>query len=122
MPNNLPSLQSLNEVPAKIDVAFRVLHYCRSVSDPQSVGLPAQQRIHAEAAGGAGRLLTQLEKGAENAALNLIRNYLAGEVELGPLADLQQAVGRVPEPEAGSIGVDDDDAIDDGPRGQGEAA
>jgi len=72
---------SLNEVPAKIYVAFRALAYCRSLTDPHSLGLDG---IRSQ------RSLTCLETGIESASLNLIRNYLNGEVLLGPLADLQQ--------------------------------
>lgn len=77
----------LNATPAKVDVAFRALAYCRSLTDPQSLGLPGR------AGHGPARPLSELERGVEAAALNLLRNYLNDEVELGPIADLQRSAG-----------------------------
>lgn len=77
----------LTEVPVKIDVAFRALAYCRSVSDPHSLQHvdPALPAI--------GRRLTGLEKGVEASALNLVRNYLNGEILLGGEAELEGLAG-----------------------------
>jgi len=97
----------LNEVPVKIEVAFRALAYCRSVSDPHSIQ-------HADPALPAiGRRLTGLEKGVEASALNLVRNYLNGEIllgggaESGPLAgiDLGLVGGRAEGTDNGDDGV-----------------
>ena len=75
-PRHLPP-GFLNQVPAKIEIAFRALAYCRSVSDPHSVQGPDSGLAHG------GRRLTSLEKGMEASALNLVRNYLNGELLLG---------------------------------------
>lgn len=54
----------LNTVPAKIMVAFNVLAYCQSIPDPNN------------------RPLSTLERGMEIAALNLLRDWLNGEILL----------------------------------------
>ncbi len=64
--------------PVQIDVAFRALMYCRSVSDPQSLGSPDGERSLSYRR----RNLTQLETGMETAAINLLRNWLNGETDL----------------------------------------
>lgn len=79
--NHLPQ-----ETPPKIDVAFRALAYCRSITDPGSVGLMAPARPQS---GGPIQLmpfrrLSELEQGVEAASLNLIRNWLNGETDLLP--------------------------------------
>ncbi len=78
-----------NATPAKVDVAFRALAYCRSLTDPLSVGIPSGP------SGSTTRPLSDLERGVESAALNLLRNYLNDEIELGPIAELHRA-GSVP--------------------------
>lgn len=123
-PHPLQALPSnLDEVPAKIDVALRMLHYCRSVTDPQSVGLAGQQRGALGHVARSGRALTQLEKGAENAALNLLRNYLTGEVQLGAV-DLHLSFGSGFAQDAAidECGFENPDAAQDGPENEGEAA
>ena len=68
-------LSDASDVPAKINIAFRVLGYCRSVTDPYSIasteGLEARHVVP--------RKLTALEAGMEASAMNLIRNWLNGE-------------------------------------------
>lgn len=95
-PEFLPPPPSLNEVPAQIDVAFRVLFYCRSVSDPVSLAASGQESSPRGQLGHSRRPLNPLEKGAENAALNLLRNYLSGELQLSPLGDWLAARPAVP--------------------------
>ena len=72
-----PNNQESRGTPAKIDVAFRSLAYCRSVSDPTSLGLQRGRQSGS-------RPLTIHERGVEIAALNLIRNWLNGETDLSP--------------------------------------
>jgi hypothetical protein len=74
----------LNATPAKIEVALRALGYCRSLTDPQSMGLPTSSCRPT-------RSLTALERGVESAALNVLRDYLNGEIDLGPVAELQRS-------------------------------
>lgn len=61
-----------DETPPQVEVAFRAIAYCRSLTDPQSVGIPPS--------GLPSRALTRMELGVESAALNVIRNYLNGEM------------------------------------------
>ena len=75
----------LNATPAKVEVAFRALAYCRSLTDPLSMGIPSGTP------GNTVRALSELERGVEVAALNLLRNYLNDEVELGPIAELHRS-------------------------------
>lgn len=63
---------SPDQIPPQVEIAFRAIAYCRSLTDPQSVGIPP--------AGLPSRALTPMEIGVETAALNLIRNYLNGEM------------------------------------------
>ncbi len=61
-----------DEIPPQVEIAFRAVAYCRSLTDPQSVGIaPAALPS---------RALTPMELGVESAALNVIRNYLNGEM------------------------------------------
>ena len=85
----------LNATPAKIEVALRTLGYCRSLTDPQSVGLPTSSCRPT-------RSLTALERGVESAALNVIRDYLNGEIDLGPVAELQRSAEA--DPRAAGLG------------------
>jgi hypothetical protein len=61
-----------DEIPPQVEIAFRAIAYCRSLTDPQSVGIPPS--------GLPSRALTRMELGVESAALNVIRNYLNGEM------------------------------------------
>ncbi len=61
-----------NEVPPQVEIAFRAVAYCRSLTDPQSLGI-APSALPS-------RALTPMELGVESAALNVIRNYLNGEM------------------------------------------
>jgi hypothetical protein len=70
-PIQVPVL-SPEQTPPQVEVAFRAVAYCRSLTDPQSVGLPPSTRQS--------RSLTPMELGVESAALNVIRNYLNGEM------------------------------------------
>ena len=70
-PIQVPVL-SPEQTPPQVEVAFRAVAYCRSLADPQSVGLPPSARQS--------RSLTPMELGVESAALNVIRNYLNGEM------------------------------------------
>ena len=74
------------ETPPKIDVAFRVLAYCRSITDPGSLGAAAAalQQMGASDALMPIRPLSKLEQGAETAAINIIRDWLNGEINLSP--------------------------------------
>lgn len=56
--------EMLRNVPAKVTVAFSVLAYCRSITDPNN------------------RPPSTLERGMEMAALNLLRDWLNGEILL----------------------------------------
>lgn len=67
-----------SDVPAQISVAFRVLGYCRSLTDPFNVPGPEGVDPHLVTP----RKLTSLEAGMETSALNLIRNWLNGEQTL----------------------------------------
>ena len=83
-----PPPQFSNEVPAEILVAFRALAYC---SDPDSLQCAAPARSeHFEAL--PSRPLSSLQKGVQNAALNLLRNYLSGEISFGPEAFFQNLI------------------------------
>lgn len=85
-PSHLPP-RFLSQVPIKIEIAFRALGYCRSVSDPHSV----QAAESCMPLGG--RQLSTLEKGMEASALNLVRNYLNGEMSLGEGAEVGLPAG-----------------------------
>jgi hypothetical protein len=61
-----------DEIPPQVEIAFRAVAYCRSLTDPQSIGLPP--------VASRSRSLTAMELGVESAALNVIRNYLNGEM------------------------------------------
>lgn len=61
-----------DQIPPQVEVAFRAVAYCRSLTDPQSIGLPP--------VASRSRSLTPMELGVESAALNVIRNYLNGEM------------------------------------------
>jgi len=63
---------SPDEVPPQVEIAFRAIAYCRSLTDPQSVGI-APSALPS-------RALNPMELGVESAALNVIRNYLNGEM------------------------------------------
>jgi hypothetical protein len=67
-------------VPPQVEVAFRAMAYCRSLTDPQSLGLTAKNLAR--------RALTAPERGLESAAINTVRNYITGELTFGsvPLA------------------------------------
>jgi hypothetical protein len=56
--------EMLHNIPAKVTVAFNALAYCRSITDPNN------------------RPLSTLERGMEIAALNLLRDWLNGEILL----------------------------------------
>jgi hypothetical protein len=63
---------SPNEIPPQVEIAFRAVAYCRSLTDPQSIGIPSSEVPS--------RALSPMELGVEAAALNVIRNYLNGEM------------------------------------------
>jgi len=70
-PIQVPVL-SPEQIPPQVEIAFRAVAYCRSLTDPQSIGLPP--------VASRSRALTPNELGVESAALNVIRNYLNGEM------------------------------------------
>ena len=67
------------ETPPQVGVAFRALGYCRSITDPGSLGLSDEQGTPSTL-----RPLTSHEVGMEIAALNLLRDYLNGELDFNP--------------------------------------
>ncbi len=106
------------QVPPRVKVAFQALHYCRSVSDPTSVGLPAYESQP--------RPLTPMERGVETAALNLVRNFLNGEIDFATEAPAQLEHSETPETQSSKVRLrkmpGDGPLTDDGgPTGEAEA-
>ena len=84
MPRPAHPLLPVSTVPPQVEVAFQALDYCRAVTDGPAQVLDPLERLRGKAPQRGGqRALTVLEKGVEVAALNLIRNYLSGEMEYG---------------------------------------
>ncbi len=67
-------------IPGKVQAAFNYLAYCDSVSSSATFQSDSFTGVRP------GRKLSQLELGAKNAALNLLRNWFNGEIsmELSP--------------------------------------
>ena len=102
-------LQDPSEIPPKISVAFRVLAYCRSITDPCSISEGDDAGLKPS------RALTSLEAGMEASAINLIRNWLNGELAL---AQPEMTVMLPPD----FPGFEEDDLDDDEDRFTDEEA
>ncbi len=106
----------LNTVPAKIMVAFNALAYCQSITDSENLqatpsasndGINSQQ-LHPS------QRISQHERGLKLAALNLIRDYLNGEIELPPMLNtITQSPAVDKEPDGPIRGPWLDDAEDE---------
>lgn len=108
-------LLSESAVPPQIEVAFQALGYCRTVTDGPAPVLDPLERVRGRVPrAGHQRALTVLEKGMEVAALNLIRNYLSGEMELGGAPDWwdESVEALRPPGEIGMAELDSDEASD----------
>ena len=83
MPIPQPGTGSASDLPPQVRAAFNVLAYCRQLTDPYLTAAPNDGPVSQA------RKLTQLERGVEVAALNLLRDWLNGELDLpGPDPDL----------------------------------